>query len=679
MSEPTGPNDATDRAWFRTQVEPVVRAEPIPDAWAKISARADGAPAPAPVGRPAAVRWLVAAAVIALLAGVAVVIAATRGDDATSLAANQPADPTGWYIPQGLPQGWTLVTAWVVDDPTLCTKLERSWSETRMVDPGRTLTLTYDACGTTQPGAAPVDPSILGDGVELAAADEIRSKPGSAELRWQTDEGAWKLRLSGLTTPEERRAQLEEAARQVIDNPLDAHAPLPDLTDTGYRYIPGTGTGPTVNVQLRAPSTRTSPNAGNLLTYRLTAPGAGPARDPFSVTEPVDPADVPGQALPLTLRTANWEEHQPTQATVSRSRYLGSWPGADVDVPRWGGETTSAGDVEPEDAAAALEFDTQVAKIEAATLVAALRPATAEQWRAYLATAEEAVDPDLLSAPDVRSVAASPDQGTTTQPKGTPTTTDPEATAATTTTALTPMTTAPEAAPGTDGLESPAATLTPGTDGQPRNRYSDLAGLRVRLRLNSTGVNALQPTTGVLLIENTTDRDITINGCSSKLTRWGVLARGERGKLPVRDELGNCDDADGRPIPAGETAIVPLDAGVYSGFSARAPGPELPVVYLGTLAGGPYTAIAVIPGSTGDIRVELPVTVPDPPCPMTADESVTYHGMSLSAAQAAAERDGRHVAVASEDGRGRGIPWNLDCSRVQVHLEDGKVVHYTFG
>ena len=78
MSDPVDPAQTSDRAWFRSQVDPVVEADPITDAWAEIESRTAGEPTalPTSTANPSARRWLAVAAAVVLLAGSAVVLAA---------------------------------------------------------------------------------------------------------------------------------------------------------------------------------------------------------------------------------------------------------------------------------------------------------------------------------------------------------------------------------------------------------------------------------------------------------------------------------------------------------------------------------------------------------------------------------------------------------------------------
>ena len=103
----TDPTDRDDARWFRSQVDPVVAAEPVPDAWSSIAARIDGAgEAPVPDRAPRG-RWLVAAAAVVVLLVASALVITGAGDGKDTVSSNQ-GPTTGWYIPEGLPDGWRL-------------------------------------------------------------------------------------------------------------------------------------------------------------------------------------------------------------------------------------------------------------------------------------------------------------------------------------------------------------------------------------------------------------------------------------------------------------------------------------------------------------------------------------------------------------------------------------------
>ncbi|HWJ96967.1 MAG TPA: hypothetical protein VNQ33_02340, partial [Acidimicrobiales bacterium] len=99
MRDPVNPADP-DRTWFRSHIEPVLDATPADDGWPRIAARIDGQPIPehrAPT-RHRARRAAVAAAAAVLLAGLAMVVTAGRGDHDASRLTTAPPAPTGWYV-----------------------------------------------------------------------------------------------------------------------------------------------------------------------------------------------------------------------------------------------------------------------------------------------------------------------------------------------------------------------------------------------------------------------------------------------------------------------------------------------------------------------------------------------------------------------------------------------------
>lgn len=639
MTDPTDPIDPADRAWFRSHIDPVLDAEPIADAWDEVAARVRGGSAP-PSAAPSRPRWIAAAAILVALALAGLAVVATQGDDDRDTLRSGGDHPAGWYVPTGLPEGWRLQSAMATEAPP-CDGASVRWKtlpEHAEDDGSRpAIELHFSSCEPLPDDPGPAGPALGPDAVPsfvgVAAED-----PSWEVVRWE-DDGLWELTGEGISG-----ARLLEAADAVASDPAADAPPLPELGNTGA----GSGQQPRPGGSPGAALVLVSP-AGERVQYELVASGEGPQLTPFT-NEVAHP--VAAQPLPLRRRGSIALDRLPGVGAMGTGYLFGTWPGADVFVPEH---------VQP-----APGTDRQPTAVEARAatdaLAGSLRPASTKEWRTFLATAAEPVtDQALLTATSLATIGA--------EPATTPSVSGPDRATSTTT----------EPPDAGEAVSAPASvTPTEPSDGEPRGQYSDLTGLRVRLRLTSTVVGVSRPTAGALLIENTTDDTIAINECSSLLTRWGLLPRGERGMLPRRTII-DCFDTPTTTIEAGKETIVPLDWDTFPGFVARNPGHGPASPYLGTLPAGEYTAVAIIPGSTGDIRVEVPVTVLPPPCPMTDEEATAYRGLSTSEATDAAAGDGREVVVASEDGTSAGITWNLDCERVQAHVLGGQVIDYTFG
>ena len=279
---------------------------------------------------------------------------------------------------------------------------------------------------------------------------------------------------------------------------------------------------------------------GLAVSYHLALPGDGVGPAGSSVLVPVT---IDGQPNPIFRYDS---------LGFWAGRYGGSWPGADLIFYRWTQERTDSEHLITDD--------------EIEGLIAALRPATVGEWRQFLATATGAVSPVLLEAESLTDLAAAdferpgepdPDAvATTTQPDdGTPEDT---------------TTTEPNEPADTGPVESEPVTV-PGGEGTDRTAsLSDLAGLRIRLRLSSTRIGVTESTPAELVFENPTDETIVVNECSSLLTTWGLVpADDPTGELPDRLII-DCYDTPTVTIAGGETETMPLEWGaIESGFTAR--------------------------------------------------------------------------------------------------------------
>lgn len=647
MSDPTAPDDAADRAWFRSQVDPVLDAEPVPDAWASIAARTLGdVPAPVPA-RSTSARWLAIAAVLALLAGLAVVVAATRSDDTTSLTADEP-DATGWYIPSSLPEGWKLRTAWVTKRPTSCGHNGRQWMGTPVNGVTPRLELTYTRCASELPAGGQPGPA-LGHGVDETVLESLDSKPASHQLSW-IDDGGWSLFAAGGLTQDD----LIAAAEAIVANPSSVAAPLPGLEMSGASFGNGPLPGPTVAVSLETPS-------GQIASYRLAVPGGGPPGTPFTEEAPVD---VAGQPLPVEVRTPHYED-LPERAQAmglccrSASSYLGTWPGADLQVPRSNFSSDDAGE-EPTTEAGWDAYDDSLL-----ALIGTLRPATTAEWRAFLATAEDRPSERLFTADDLLDATG-----------------QPRTQADTTTTTAPQATTAP--AGSDDGSRSYRGTY-PGTP-VPRDdedeRLTSLDDLEISLEIEDLHQQPSDPSLAIgevvpakLIVHNTSDRPVVLTECTLAFTRWGLVPEADPAAPLPEAADGGCSAFPEETVPAGGTIRLPMDWSRPAGFVAQRPAPDGSGRFLGSLPGGRYSATVEVPGRDSDVRLKIPVTVVDPLCPASDDDVEPYLGLPASQARALAKRNGKKLGMATLDGEAIAPPEGTDCDRVNVDIWLSAVVN----
>lgn len=668
--DPTGPTvpddgsstEAADRAWFHAQVDPVVDAAADPaDRWAELAAAAGTHTPVALADRRPRSRALAlgAAAVVIALVAFAAVVALTSPDDDAEPVATVPDGPTGWYVPVGLPDGWKVESVLAYPGQEKCERRGFQWT-----DPAgqRSIGLSFDGCGRAPtaedvpdlsiPGAPPdtippmaslvesnLGPDLTGTSVQMGQDDGTNVNVDRS-LSWNADGGAWTVAGIGLTYDE-----LVEAASVMTTDLSDPELPATDLLAGGLELVdrwsaPARDRSPEVQVGLINPD-------GLRTSYNLSLPGDGmrPAGNSVLI-----PRSVEGQPNPVF-------RYEPR--TFWAGRYGGYWPGADLIFFRWTEELTDS--------------EHLISDEGMEQLIGALRPATAGEWRQFLATATGTVSPVLLEAESLGDLGATDfERPGEPDPDGTTTTAAPEEPT---------TTTEPDEPADTRPVESEPATA-PVEDGTVDiSNYSDLTGLRIRLRLSSASIGVTESTPAALVFENTTDETIVVNECSSLLTTWGLVpADDPAGELPDRTII-DCYDTPTVTIAGGETGIMPLEWGpTESGFTARglldaAPGLE----QMGaTLPAGDYLAVARIPTSNGEVQLTIPVTIADPPCPMTEEEATRYR-LPYGEAAAAVTSDGRSLVPVVVDGELRGTGWDLRCDRVRAVVMDDQVIDYTFG
>lgn len=652
MSDPIPPDERTpetERAWFRAQVDPVLDAEPIDDAWAAIEARSHG-DVPAEAATHATPRrWFAIAAVLAVLAGLAVVVATTRPDDTTTIRANEP-EGTGWYIPANLPEGWTLRSAWITKRPSSCGHVMRQWrSETS----GAELELTYTPCASKgRKLELPVGASgpSLGHGIDDTVLEESTTGLPIRQLHW-IDDGGWSLVSRGALT----RDDLIEAAKAIVDHPASTTPPIEGLVFSGSGFGNGPLPGPAVAVSLETPS-------GQIASYRLAAPGTGPQANPFTRDTPVE---VPGQPLPVELRTPRYDDPPDgipglgEECCAPESSYLGDWPGADLQVTRSNFSSDAAGPMPTSQA----EWDAYDDSL--VDLIGFLRPATTAEWRAFLATAAKPPSERLLGADELTDVSttkpADAATTTTTAPKTT-TTTDPD-----------------------DGVRSARGTYpaTPVARANEDDRLTSLDDLEISLEIEdihddpgnlALAVGEVAP--AKLIVHNTSDEPVVLTECTLAFTRWGLVPASDRNApLPDANDAG-CSAFPEETIPARGTIRLPFEWSQPAGFVAQRPAADGSGRFLGALPQGAYFATVEVPGRASDVRLQIPVEVPEPPCPASDEDVEDYLGLPRSQAQALAKQRGRTLGMATLDGDAIAPPGDeVRCDRVNVDVWLSAVVN----
>lgn len=641
----SGPSD--DRAWFRSHVDPILDAEPVADAWPEVAARVGTERATATPDRHGGPRrWLAAAAVLLAVAAVTTVVVLGRDDRPDRLTVGA-GEATGWYVPEGLPEGWDLVSAMVVDG-SRCDGASQRWKAApERAEPDGTrpaIELAFTGCSEV-----PADPGLPGPKIGPRSVDSFvapaKDDPTHQVVRWEDEGGLWEVTGEGVAGD-----QLLAAAQAIAADPVATDPPLPGFEPTG------SGTSgdddpdgpPTVSLALRSPT-------GEIVTYALAAPGHGPPLTPF--TSDVD-RSLADQPLGLRRRGSIPVERF-ARGAQDRSGYLfGSWPGADVLLPEQVRPDRSA-DEPPKPAEAEALVD---------AVATSLRPASAEAWRAFLATAQEGADPRLRTSPTLAALgdpqsgptgATSPTTGPTDRPPTTPT-------VATSTTTIAPT---PGTTPGS--VVSGPGVLTPRDEEW--KQATPLEDLDIRLELASDTVFVGQPVAGTLIVRNRTDDPIEFGECSRSPTKWGLIpaATPER-SLPDRrfiDCYGNQPNVGPR-----QTVRFPLDWVRPAGFLAQRPSKDgwSP---RGTLPGGDYLAVVEIPGRTSDLRLSIPVTVPDPPCETSDADVEAYLRHSIEGAKAVAAERGDEIRLASVDGKPTAKTDDLRCGRINIDIDASEVVN----
>jgi hypothetical protein len=350
------------------------------DDWEQIRTRVLAGDAPIAVDlRRRRAGWLAAAAVLLVAAAIgAALVAAQRSSDPGRVHTTQlpQGSAGGWYIPEGLPQGWKplRVTSDVETQPCLCRSA--IWREvggdgwvqfrTSAFPEGATVEqpdpedLTIDLGGGFRGGL------IERTGVEAAQA-------GDWDLGWSDQHHYGGVAGSGISS--DRAAAI---GRALVADPERLDIPV-----DGARYeleSDEVSTKDRVNASIQVEMRR--PDGGTAI-YSLRAPGTYRSESPEADWNRID---LPGQDLPVET----WVEQAytgPSHGYRPWTNYRGEWEGATMTAP--GSANVKDGEFSPNAEQVAL-------------LVGSLRPATLDEWRAFVGRAKEHMGRVL----EIESVAA---------------------------------------------------------------------------------------------------------------------------------------------------------------------------------------------------------------------------------------------------------------------------------
>lgn len=525
MTDETRPTDPTDptEARLRAALDAAATATgPVTDDWADVLARADGThlpAAPAASGRDPrrstrrAATFAVAAA-LALLVGTALVLATTTTDedaDTITAGANEADEPTGWYVPSPLPPGWSVTDVTFTSTPWNCPCRSVTWGDEPS---GRSL--RYSRNPAVEPpegiGVPPGREVDLG-GVTGRLDDEDGPVPA---VTW-TEAGDRR----GLVATELEVDELLATARGLVGRPDPVDSPIEGLT-----VVPGSEVDTDQRVERSVIVTlRTA--ADHPISYSLT-PRAGEATSWYGrYLTPVDPLELDAGVDPVYDLATGWpttpEAAPPTgvpSATefVVLPRYLARPPGAEIVLPSFGGPAI----LRDEEA-----YDPTTVVADADRLVRSLRPASAEEWAEFLASADEH-DPALDGVARLADLA---DRDAVAPPGTSITTTtgaaDPPATTPTT-----------EAPPTTEG--APAGTTDP--------------AIVATFELDDEAVAPGDEVVVRVTLTNTSDRTVPISPCFPAGLEWGIERDGST-VVGIQGGAVSCVAGGGELAP-GETREV---------------------------------------------------------------------------------------------------------------------------
>ncbi|HRW37371.1 MAG: hypothetical protein KDB04_01125 [Acidimicrobiales bacterium] len=354
--------DLTPDRVRRTLAAVADRYEADPDAWDEIRGRveAGGIEVAGLTTTPRhRLRPVLVAAAILVAGAVAAALLVHRGPDQRRVATSSPpAAATGWYVPEGLPDGWTLLRVESTRSDDTCPCREVVW---RDAAGERWIVASSEAVAPgVEPATSAPDDHVstfeVVDGIEA----EMNAPAGSTywDVRWTDGDQQAAVFAIGVDP-----ALAAGVARLLHADPTFAVAPVPGLQEA-ERWDEPDAVGPDVivDVQLRAPS-------GDLLGYSLQAPRAA-----IALSASYRPTDLLAgrQPLPtLRYRSLGPDIEGPIPMPLD---LLGRWPGATVRAP--GGHQIDE------------DGTTRPTEEETLALMAALRPASAERWRSFVAGAQ---------------------------------------------------------------------------------------------------------------------------------------------------------------------------------------------------------------------------------------------------------------------------------------------------
>lgn len=351
---------------------------------ADLRGRLDGTVVPlARARRPRSSRLLLAAAAVVAVAaiGATAVAFVGRGDDETNVttddgtttvpAPTTPGPPADWYVPVGLPEGWTLERVStdfrdVEGYGGSCPCLRRAWVAPDGVAEVSLTSVPQDGpLGDVTPLVADAAPVDLGGGIEGRAGTAptfglpVDDLAPALVVIWVEGGSRWYLRAHDLTS-DEVLAAARRLAAEPTDLPADGWDVVVDST------VPaGVGSFDSVDIGLRGPS-------GVVVGYQLYPPGFS---DPFVGVVGPERLQLEGQIEPLWRYDFPADGEQASERIPAQTVLAGEWAGADVVL----GASSQGGE--------AVSTDTP-ALDDLLVLAASLRPATAAEWAAFLDTAE---------------------------------------------------------------------------------------------------------------------------------------------------------------------------------------------------------------------------------------------------------------------------------------------------
>lgn len=399
MTEPTDRSSLEAR--LRATLATAAPADTHLDAGlADLRGRLDGSVVPlARARRPRSSRLLLVAAAVVAVAAIGAGVVLVGGDDAptnvttddgttTVGGPDAPGPPADWYVPVGLPDGWTLDSVStdyrdVEGYGGTCPCLRRAW-----VAPDGVAEVSL----TSVPQAGPLGDvgSLVGDAAPVDLGGGIEGQAGTAPtfglpvddiapalvVIWVDDGSRWYLRAHDLTS-DEVLAAAQRLAAEPTDVPADGWDVVVDST------VPaGVGSFDSVEVGLRGPS-------GVVVGYQLFPPGYS---DPFVGVVGPERLQLEGQVERLWRYDFPAYGTLPSEQVPAQTVLAGEWTGADVVL----GASSQGGEAVSTDTPA---FD------DLLVLAAALRPATAAEWSAFLDTAPDGEEHVGADVPRTGSVA----------------------------------------------------------------------------------------------------------------------------------------------------------------------------------------------------------------------------------------------------------------------------------